>query len=223
MKNNVFNNPLLNQGRFNHQVFAKLLAGALVVLIAGCAPAQLRPDEQKAAGFMLNTRDFQITGTVEMKVHANDKRLKVQNAANDQCRFARKDDFKKGCYVVPEGYTARITFKLADQDQAGYFIRSFRICPWTAEEQEREEKPALPCALSGEVRVEFWVAEGDNILHPGPKGELTLTGKPDSFDLNNNNSIEGDYFYWVEACPNEPTPQNSCVWTDPGSRNGGKG
>jgi hypothetical protein len=213
---------IVNNRVFNHFVSASMLVPVLVVLLAGCTPAQPRPDEQEVAGFLLNTSDFQLTGSVDMKVYSNGTRLKIENAANKQCKFAKQEEFQKGCFVVPEGYTARITFKLADQDKEDYFIRSFRICPWTAADQQADKKPNLSCTLSNPVRVEYWVAEGNTILHPDINGVLTLASQPDSFDLNDNNAIQGDYFYWVEVCPNGALHQTACPSTDPGSRNGGK-
>ena len=192
---------------------------ALALVMQGCTHGP-----SPGSGFMV-TNHIQ-TGSVELKVVANGTQLKIDNKPNGACNFARKDDWKKGCYFVNKGDTSTVTFDFkVRSDAENYYFKTFRICPWSYTEQKNEVKPNVPCALDSGSRMDFWVEEAGVLAIPNESGVITLPqplNELDSFTLHNNNVVELDYFYWVEVCPRGDASPDSCLWTDPGMGNGGR-
>lgn len=198
-----------------HIIFALIMT----LIIQGCGLGLL-------AGSGFSVMNKLQTGEVELQVLANGTRLEIANQPNRACAFAKKEEWKKGCYFVDKGdiSTVGYVFKVRP-DAEKYYFKTFRICPWSYSEQQNEVKPTLPCTLGNASRMDFWVEEGTQLAIPDGNGVLTLPQpavKLDSFTLHNNNVVELDYFYWVEVCPRDEDSADPCLWTDPGSGNGGR-
>ena len=196
-----------------------IFALILTLIIQGCAHGP-----SLGSGFSVVNK--LQTGNVQLQVKAAGTKLEIANLPNRACAFAKKDEWKKGCYFVDKGDISTVDFVFKVRpDAEKYYIKTFRICPWSYPQQQKEEKPDVPCTLSNASRMDFWVEEATQLAIPDENGVITLPQpvvKLDSFTLHNNIVVELDYFYWVEVCPRDVASPDPCLWTDPGSGNGGR-
>lgn len=192
---------------------------ALTLVIQGCAHGP-------SAGSGFSVMNNLLTGDVELMVVAGGTTLKVANDPNLNCKFAKKEEWKRGCYEVGAGDISVVNFVFKTRpDAKNYYFKTVRICPWSYAEQQREDKPTVPCTLSAASRMDFWVEEAGQLAIPDGNGVITLPQplvELDSFTLHNNNVVELDYFYWVEVCSRDALSPDPCLWTDPGMGNGGR-
>lgn len=120
-----------------------------------------------------------------------------------------------GCIDVPEGETAIIEFR---QLTGTWDLTTIWIC------QESDKPSGRPtgsnCSLTADQAADFTAHTSGGFVQFGTDGMASL-GTVDTFLLFDQNTVEQDYWWLMEACPEAGEGANNCVVLDPRLRNGG--
>lgn len=137
--------------------------------------------------------------------------LKITTPGSPNCRVQNQGN---GCVYIDKGDTGLITFKLAAPKV--WVFNSFEVCKGNTDANK-------VCSLNLWERMEFVATDdaGVTVLLPDEFGTIELTLLSSSlyeFILLDQNRIDQEYYYRVEAC-NSST--GKCLWADPPIENKG--
>jgi hypothetical protein len=155
-------------------------------------------------------------------ISKNDIKLKIKNGVleidereNPNCPTS---SHKKGCVVVAAGESAQLDFKLHEQHM---HLSRLQLC-------EGIDQPSnwADCELRPDQIAEFVATDGVTVVWANEQGVFDLkkiSTDLHTFQLRDFNWQEGDFFYRIEACPDDEDDASlTCLWADPPIRNKGK-
>lgn len=157
---------------------------------------------------------------VKLKIRGNPKRLDIDEPPTKKCTGV-SEERQRGCIIAELNQLTERDFRLL---QAGQFhLTQFEVCPG----QNKRADTSQPCSLDDTGRKEFIISHDLGVAMPDANGLVDLTqfsADVEEFTLINKNSVRGDYFYRIQACPDgETSTHPDCIWTDPPVRNKGRG
>lgn len=185
-----------------------LLLSGFCLLLAACSASVTKPNPPPL-----------VKGKVEtpqVRLQVKGGQLEVKNSPNPNCKGA--SGVTKGCLVTGQEDISFAKFELQGSGQ--YDLTRLWLCDSKEKPTRLEPKHpiAFDCELLGDRASEFLVIVGGTVLKPNADGEVVLGDDVREFFLLNQNRFEGEYFYLIEACPNN----GDCTVLDPRIRNGGR-
>jgi hypothetical protein len=191
-----------------------IVTGLCLVLTACAAPLEI----------------VEVKKEVKLKVQPGPE-LVIDEPPTSNCDRGNSEQ-RKGCIVANTGDQVVVDFRLLQHGQ--YRLSRFEVCP----DADKRSDTNQPCSLSILKRTEFVLFFADTVAIPDEEGIVNFLGlAPDDevheFTLVDKNTIEAEYFYRIQACPDDDAPgrsqsmtsrdESGCFWTDPPIINKGVG
>jgi hypothetical protein len=133
-------------------------------------------------------------------------------------------EFRKGCIIAEAGEQVVVDYRLLQHGQ--YRLSKFEVCPGA----DKRSNTNLPCTLPFLKRTEFILQFAGETAIPDGEGtvdflKLAEGTEVHDFTLVVKNTITADYFYRIQACPDDDSmgkaqsaaarDMDGCFWTDP--------
>jgi hypothetical protein len=185
-----------------------------VVVLGGCSTTADHQFELYT-NFTTGVKPFKVNLEVKDGNLINDRHSNT-NCAN----FAPK--LRKGCFVAEFGEMLELKFALKHRsDNKKWRFAKLQICAGTT-----KPIPSSSCSLNPDQQADWLVVANNEVTLMPSNGTVDLTQFADElriFSVRDFNWHKGDFTYRIQACEEEKTADDDCVWMDPGGTNNGRG